>query len=101
MRLPLRRRHKCRRHGRVRTISGANCGNLTLMATKQSGPGRPSFGTRMRVPVRMAPEVYEALRVEAKSRGISMSQYMANLAAINLGLPEAVVKLEDQEAIPA
>lgn len=55
----------------------------------------------MRVPVRMAPEVYEALRVEAKSRGISMSQYMANLAAINLGLPEAVVKLEDQEAIPA
>lgn len=71
------------------------------MATKQSGPGRPSFGTRMRVPVRMAPEVYEALRVEAKSRGVSMSQYMADLAAINLGLPAAALQLNDQEAIPA
>lgn len=71
------------------------------MATKQTGPGRPSFGARMRVPVRMAPEVYEALRVEAKSRGVSMSQYMADLAAINLGLPEAVFQLNDQEAIPA
>ncbi len=55
----------------------------------------------MRVPVRMAPEVYEALRVAAKSRGVSMSQYMADLAAINLGLPEAVLQLSDQEAIPA
>lgn len=71
------------------------------MATKQPGPGRPSFGTRMRVPVRMAPEVYEALRVEAKSRGISMSQYLADLAAIDLGLPQAVSRLDDQEAIPA
>lgn len=71
------------------------------MATKQTGPGRPSFGTRMRVPVRMAPEVYEALRVEAKSRGISMSQYLADLAAIDLGLPQAVSQLGDQEAIPA
>lgn len=71
------------------------------MATKQPGPGRPSFGTRMRVPVRMAPEVYEALRVEAKSRGVSMSQYLADLAAIDLGLPQAVSRLDDQEAIPA
>ena len=71
------------------------------MATKQQGPGRPSFGTRMRVPVRMAPEVYEALRLEAKTRGISMSQYLADLAAINPGLPEAVHQLDGQEAIPA
>lgn len=71
------------------------------MATKQPGPGRPSFGTRMRVPVRMAPEVYEALRDEAKSQGISMSQYLADLAAINLGLHEAVSQIDDQEAIPA
>jgi len=55
----------------------------------------------MRVPVRMAPEVYEALRLEAKTRGISMSQYLADLAAINLGLPEAVHQLDGQEAIPA
>ena len=56
---------------------------------------------RMRVPVRMAPEVYEALRVEARSRGVSMSQYLADLAAINLGLPEAVVPPADEEAISA
>jgi len=49
----------------------------------------------------MTPEVYEALRVEAKSRGISMSQYLADLAAIHLGLPEAVLRLDTQEAIPA
>ena len=71
------------------------------MATKQRGPGRPSFGERKRVPVRMAPEVYEALRVEARSRGVSMSQYLADLAAINLGLPEAVVPPADEEAISA
>lgn len=70
------------------------------MATKRS-VGRPSLGERMRVPVRMTPEVYEALRVEAKSRGISMSQYLADLAAIHLGLPEAVLRLDTQEAIPA
>lgn len=71
------------------------------MATKKSRAGRPSLGERMRVPVRMPPDVYEALRIEAKSRGISMSQYMADLAAMHLGLPEAVMKLDDQEAIPA
>lgn len=71
------------------------------MAKKQRGPGRPSFGERMRVPVRMAPEVYEALRVEARARGVSMSQYLADLAAIDLGLPEAVFQREEQEAISA
>lgn len=71
------------------------------MATKQSRAGRPSLGERTRVPVRMPSDVYEALRIEAKSRGISMSQYMADLAAMHLGLPEAVMKLDDQEAIPA
>jgi len=49
----------------------------------------------------MPSEVYEALRVEAKSRGISMSQYMADLAAVHLGLPQAALKLDVQEAIPA
>lgn len=49
----------------------------------------------------MTPEVHEALRIEAKSRGVSMSQYLADLAAIHLGLPEAVLKLDSQEAIPA
>lgn len=73
------------------------------MATNQPqrGRGRPSLGERMRVPVRMPSEVYEALRVEAKSRGISMSQYMADLAAVHLGLPQAALKLDVQEAIPA
>jgi predicted HicB family RNase H-like nuclease len=71
------------------------------MATNQARLGRPSLGERMRVPVRMPPEVYEALRVEAKSRGISMSQYMADLAAIHLGLPQAALKLDQQEEIPA
>lgn len=70
------------------------------MATKRTA-GRPSLGERMRVPVRMTPEVHEALRIEAKSRGVSMSQYLADLAAIHLGLPEAVLKLDSQEAIPA
>ena len=86
---------------RVDRICGAKCGSFPPMATKQRGPGRPSFGERMRVPVRMAPEVYEALRVEARSRGVSMSQYLADLAAINLGLPEAVVPPADEEAISA
>lgn len=71
------------------------------MATKRPGPGRPSLGERMRVPVRMSPEVYEALRLDAKSRGISMSQYMADLAAHHLGIPESASRLNDQEAIPA
>ena len=86
---------------RVDRICGAKCGSFPHMATKQRGPGRPSFGERMRVPVRMAPEVYEALRVEARSRGVSMSQYLSDLAAINLGLPEAVVPPADEEAISA
>lgn len=86
---------------RVDRICGAKCGSFPPMATKQRGPGRPSFGERMRVPVRMAPEVYEALRVEARSRGVSMSQYLADLAAINLGLPEAVLPPADEEAISA
>lgn len=81
-------------------VHDAICGMVTTMATKRS-VGRPSLGERMRVPVRMTPEVYEALRVEAKSRGISMSQYLADLAAIHLGLPEAVLRLDTQEAIPA
>lgn len=86
---------------RVDGICGAKCGSFPPMATKQRGPGRPSFGERVRVPVRMAPEVYEALRVEARSRGVSMSQYLADLAAIDLGLPEAVLPPVDEEAISA
>lgn len=71
------------------------------MTRKQIGPGRPPLGDRKRVPVRMSPEVYEALREAAKVRRISMSQYMADLAASHLGLPEAVLKLNDEEALSA
>lgn len=82
-------------------IYGAIGGIFDAMAMKRPGPGRPPLGERMRVPVRMSPEVYEALRLEARTRGISMSQYLADLAAIHLGMPEEVLKLDEQEAMPA
>lgn len=86
---------------RVARIYDAIGGIFDAMATKRPGPGRPTLGERMRVPVRMSPEVYEALRVEARTRGISMSQYLADLAAMHLGMPEEVLKLDEQEAMPA
>lgn len=86
---------------RVVENSGAAYGNFTCMATKRTGPGRPPLGERTRVPVRMPTDVYEALRDEARTRGISMSQYMADLAAIHLGFPEAALKLTDLEEVTA
>ena len=59
------------------------------------------MGERTRITVRIPPQVYEALRTEARSRGISMNQYLADVAASHLGLPEAVLKLNDEEALSA
>lgn len=55
----------------------------------------------MRVPVRMPSEVYEALRYEAQTRGVSMSQLLADLAAVHLGMPEAALKLNGSEKLSA
>lgn len=68
---------------------------------RRTGAGRPSLGERMRIPVRMSPEVYEALRLEAQARGISMSQLLADLAAVHLGMPEAALKLDGSEKLTA
>ena len=87
---------------RVAPISGATCGTVVRMAEKRRpGAGRPSLGERMRVPVRMSPEVYEALRHEAQTRGSSMSQLLADLAAVHLGMPEAALKLDGLEKLSA
>ena len=51
--------------------------------------------------VRVPSDVYDALRREAKARGISMNQYVSEVAATHLGMPEAVSNFDDQEAIPA
>lgn len=51
--------------------------------------------------VRVPSDVYDALRREAKARGISMNQYVAEVAATHLGMPEAVSNYDGQEAIPA
>lgn len=51
--------------------------------------------------VRIPSDVYDALRREAEARGISMNQYVAEVAATHLGVPEAVSNLDGQEAIPA
>lgn len=51
--------------------------------------------------VRVPSDVYDALRREAKARGISMNQYVAEVAATHLGMLEAVSNFDDQEAIPA
>ncbi|RBA33805.1 toxin-antitoxin system HicB family antitoxin [Dietzia maris] len=71
------------------------------MATTRSGPGRPALGERTRMTVRVPSDVYDALRREAKARGISMNQYVAEVAAAHLGMPKAVSHFDDQEAIPA
>ena len=90
------------RRPRVAIISGARCAKFGLMADEQrTGAGRPSLGERMRVPVRMPSEVYEALRYEAQTRGVSMSQLLADLAAVHLGMPEAALKLNGSEKLSA
>ncbi|MFN3865268.1 MAG: toxin-antitoxin system HicB family antitoxin [Demequina sp.] len=71
------------------------------MATTRSGPGRPALGERTRMTVRVPSDVYDALRREAAARGISMNQYVAEVAATHLGMSEAVSSYDDQEAIPA
>ena len=51
--------------------------------------------------VRVPSDIYEALRREAKARGISMNQYVAEVAAAHLGMPESMPNIDSQEAIPA
>lgn len=51
--------------------------------------------------VRVPSDVYDALRREAAARGISMNQFVAEVAAAHLGIPEAVPSYDGQEAIPA
>ena len=50
--------------------------------------------------VRVPSDVYDALRREAAARGISMNQYVAEVAAGHLGMPEALSSYVSQEAIP-
>ena len=51
--------------------------------------------------VRVPSDVYDALRREAKARGISMNQYVAEVAATHLGMSEALSNFDGQEAISA
>lgn len=51
--------------------------------------------------VRVPSDVYDALRREAQTRGISMNQFVAEVAATHLGMQEAVANFDGQEAIPA
>lgn len=86
---------------RVAPISDVKHAIFDVMATTRSGPGRPALGERTRMTVRVPSDIYEALRREAKARGISMNQYVAEVAATHLGMPESMPNVDSQEAIPA
>lgn len=69
------------------------------MATKRPGPGRPPKGQRTQLTMRIPSAVYEAIRAEAKARGISMNDYLVHVAASDLGMP--VSQRVDEEALSA
>jgi len=63
---------------------------VTSMATKRPGPGRPSLGERTALKVRLPVDLYEAVRAEAESRGISMNQVVVEIATRSLEHKEAL-----------
>lgn len=71
------------------------------MATTRVGTGRPSMGDRTQLTVRIPPEVHQALRDEAHSRGISMNQTLLEIAADHLGVTEVALPIDDQERLSA
>ncbi len=60
---------------------------------------QPHKGDRAQIMCRPVMPVYEEIRRRAAERGMSMSQYSADLLAIAVGHPEAVREL-DKEVLP-
>ena len=68
-----------------------------MTAQRHSG-GRKSKGNRQALLARVPEPVGEAVRARAEARGISMSDYIASILALNVGMPELAVQ---SSVIPA
>ncbi|MEU3015597.1 MULTISPECIES: hypothetical protein [Nocardia] len=53
-----------------------------------------SKGSRAQVGPRLAQAVYEEVQRRAEANNMSMSQYVADVMALHVGLPEFVLELE-------
>lgn len=82
--------HVCNSIERVVEICGVTNDTVAIMATKRPGPGRPSLGERTALKVRLPVDLYEAVRAEAESRGISMNQVVVEIASRSLEHKEAL-----------
>lgn len=59
-------------------------------------------GRRAQVGPRLALEVFEEVRRRAEARGMSISQYVADVMALHVGRPDLVLELgkSGQEELP-
>lgn len=69
------------------------------MAESPRRPGRPSLGERLMVPVRIHPDLKEAVTQAAKNHGMTVNGYIAALIAADTGLTNLVPPIQ-QEALP-
>ncbi|SLH35471.1 toxin-antitoxin system [Mycobacteroides abscessus] len=61
----------------------------------------PHKGDRLAHTIRPPREVSDALRAEAAARGLSLSQYVADLLAIHIGRPDLARGLgKENEGLP-
>jgi len=63
------------------------------------GMAQPHKGDRAQIMCRPRLPVYEEIRRRAAESGLSMSQYVADLLATHVGMPELVREL-DKEVLP-
>ena len=67
---------------------------------KSGGMAQPHKGDRAQIMCRPALDVYAEIRSRASARGMSMSQYAADVLAQHVGRPDLVRDLGDREVLP-
>ena len=78
--------------GVSRVLVAVTRGNVVCMA-------QPHKGERVLVAARPPQAVYDVVRQRATQRGISISQYVADLLAIHVGRPDLVRELGRVEEV--
>lgn len=75
-------------------------GLYLIYAGNGRGMAQPHKGDRAQIMCRPVVPVYEEIRRRAAARGMSMSQYAADVLAEHVGRPDLVRELADREGLP-
>ncbi|MEE2061831.1 hypothetical protein [Rhodococcus artemisiae] len=68
-----------------------------MTARSPRRPGRPSKGPRIMMPVRLHPQLKEAVTDAAKAHGMDVNTYVSALLAADTGLTHLVSPIQQEE----